>query len=404
MVTNQVDEDKATRCRHELADWLRDQGYVTDPRIDEAFRTVPRHLFLPDTPLEQAYANTRVYTKHAGQTAISAASQPNTIAMQLHQLAVQPGQRIREVGAATGYNAALLAYLVGNTGQVVSLDVDADLVRSARAHLDAAGITNVEVRCQDGALGDPDNTLYDRIVATVGIANLPDAWRDQLAPDGRLVAPLRIAGSAMRSVAFERAGDRWESVDSEWCAFMPLRDSVCADRRRTVELAHESEVILHAYPEQDVQAAAVCGVLAQPAYDVWTGIEFGDNEPLDPVWLWLACALPNAVSRMEIQRNAQETGLVSPMLRWGSMATVEGDSLAYLTMRRGKTGHEMGVIGHGPARRELADRMAAQVAAWAEHRDSPISIAVHPSGIDRPSRTAGVFTLERSNVTVTWRS
>lgn len=117
-------------------------------------RTVPRHVFVPEAPLEDAYANAPVHIKYdTVGTSISCASQPSIVALMLDQLDVQPGQRVLELGAGTGYNAGLLAHLVGENGHVTTLDVDDDLVEGARAHLAAAGITNVEAVTRDGALG-----------------------------------------------------------------------------------------------------------------------------------------------------------------------------------------------------------------------------------------------------------
>lgn len=400
---------EAARLRHTLAEQLREQGHVTDERIDEAIRTVPRHVFVPGASLEGAYANDQLYTKNEGRVMLSAASKPSIVAMQLAQLAADKDQRILEVGAGTGYNAALMGHLVGPGGHVTTVDVDDDLVAGAREHLAEAGVTNVDVFCQDGALGVSSNAPYDRIVATVGTADLAPAWLEQAAPTARLVIPLRIAGSVARSIIFERDGDHWKSLDSELCAFMPLRDSSCTDTRRYVDLTSGGQVVLHAYREQDVDAEAVHGVLDTPAHTAWSGVEFGKAEPLDPVWLWLGLSLPNAVSRMEVQRSAKDSGLVHPMLPWGSMTTVEGDSLAYLTTREGKRGHEMGAIGHGPAGRALAERMVREIATWSDYRSAQITFEFRPNGTSSdPPEAAGpgefVVTRPSGRLTVTWRT
>ncbi len=208
----------ASDLRTKLADLLRDQNTVRTPAVDAALRRVPRHLFLPGVSLKEAYANEAVYTKHddSSSASISAASQPAIVAMMLEQLQLEPGQRVLELGAGTGYNAALMAAIVGEAGHVTTIDIDEDLVDGARKHLAAAGVTNVEVILGDGALGHPEAAPYDRVIATVGAFETPTAWLDQLAPHGRLVVPLRLAGAASRSIIFERdrtagaaAGARW---------------------------------------------------------------------------------------------------------------------------------------------------------------------------------------------------
>jgi protein-L-isoaspartate(D-aspartate) O-methyltransferase len=198
----------ADQLREELTDRLVQHDVIRTVAVEAAFRQVPRHLFLPDVPLERAYANDPVYTKHdAAGVHISAASQPGTVAMMLHQLDAHPGDRILEIGAGTGYNAALIGTIVGETGHVTTIDVDLDLVEDGRAHLAAAGITGVEVVLGDGALGHPAGAPYDRIIATVSAFETPTAWLDQLAPGGRLILPLRLRGTNSRSIAFERAAD-----------------------------------------------------------------------------------------------------------------------------------------------------------------------------------------------------
>jgi protein-L-isoaspartate(D-aspartate) O-methyltransferase len=157
---------------------------------------------LPHAPLEDAYANTVVDVKYdTDGTSISCASQPEIVAIMLERLDARPGERILELGAGTGYNAALLAHLVGETGHVTTIDVDDDLVEGVRAHLAVAGVTNVEALTRDGALGHAEGAPYDRIIATVGAHGIPRAWLDQLAPGGRLVVP---SGSRAASPAPSR--------------------------------------------------------------------------------------------------------------------------------------------------------------------------------------------------------
>jgi protein-L-isoaspartate(D-aspartate) O-methyltransferase len=109
----------------------------------------------------------------------------------LDQLDVQPGQPVLEIGTGTGYNAALLGHLVSETGAVVSVDIDTDLVTDARARLAACGVSQVTVGCGDGGLGWSEHAPYDRIIATVGVRDIAPAWVAQLAPQGRVDPGLR---------------------------------------------------------------------------------------------------------------------------------------------------------------------------------------------------------------------
>lgn len=206
-----------------LVDQLVQRKLIATPSVEAAFRSVPRHLFLPDVPPAQVYQDQAIPTKHDNGQPISSSSQPAIMAIMLEQLAVAPGQRVLEIGAGTGYNAALLANLAGPDGQVVTLDIDADIVGDARSHLAAAGYRHVVVAQHDGALGYPPLAPYDRILLTVGTWDIVPAWREQLAREGRLVLPLTILPGLMLSVALEPVDDEFHSVSALPCGFMPLR-------------------------------------------------------------------------------------------------------------------------------------------------------------------------------------
>src|SRR5712691_4736152 len=168
-----------------LVDQLKRLDCIGTPHVEAAFRAVPRHLFLPGTPLDRVYSDEAIPTKHLDGATVSSSSQPAIMAFMLEQLQLQPGHRVLEIGAGTGYNAALMAHIVGDTGRVVTVDLDEDLVASAREHLAAAGVNHVQVVCGEGGLGCPDGAPYDRIILTVGPSDILPAWREQLKPDGR---------------------------------------------------------------------------------------------------------------------------------------------------------------------------------------------------------------------------
>jgi protein-L-isoaspartate(D-aspartate) O-methyltransferase len=203
----------------ELVRLLIDKGVLTDPLVAEAMTAVPRELFVPRHRPAEAYADKVLVTKWDDSgVAISAASQPAIVAIMLEQLRVEREHTVLEIGAGTGYNAALLGRLAH---RVVTIDIDEDIAGEARAHL--TGEDNVEVRAGDGWAGAPDAAPYDRIELTIGSSDISPAWRDQLADDGLLVLPLWLRIGVQLSVAFWRDGDVLRSETVRDCGFQRLR-------------------------------------------------------------------------------------------------------------------------------------------------------------------------------------
>ncbi|MFF2119285.1 methyltransferase, FxLD system [Kitasatospora sp. NPDC058184] len=399
------------QLRDDLTDRLLDQGAIRTEAVETAFRTVARERFLPGLPLEAAYADNPTYTKTDGSgTQVSAASQPAIVALMLEQLGARRGERVFEAGAGTGVNAAYLATIVGPDGHVVAVDVDDDLVDGARKHLADAGITNADVVLGDGALGHPDGAPFDRIIATVSSNEMPTAWLRQVKPTGRIVLPLRLRGTASRTIAFERGENGWVSVDDQLAVFMPLRGSM-DDARRTVALTHQGDVTLQVHKDQSdaVHADLLLGVLDTERHDVWTGVTIPAGTTYEYQDLWLALTLPNSLMRMGVTGNARERG-VNPMFGWGAMATVDAASLAYLTLRPGppdtdgRKTYETGVIGHGPTGAALADLVTDQIRTWNTGYRSRRPRFELPDTPATADPAAGRFVMDRPHhpITVIW--
>lgn len=259
---------RLTAMRHALVEDLQRRRAITDDRVAAAFAAVPRHVFLPGVEPERVYSDQAILTKVEGGIGLSSSSQPAIMAIMLQQLLVEPGQRVLEIGAGTGYNAALLRDLVEPRGHVTTVDVDDDLVEGARAHLAAAGYPDVAVILGDGGYGYPPNAPYDRIVLTVGAADVLPAWVDQLRPDGLLVLPLQL-GAGMYSAALRKQRDGTLIGESLVpCGFIRLR-GVFASGEREVRLGY-----WHAYvePGPRLDPARLPELLARP----------GGEAPLPP--------------------------------------------------------------------------------------------------------------------------
>src|SRR5690349_18166020 len=127
LVTATADSARADALRHALAEELLSAGSIRSPEVEAAFRAMPRHLFAPDVSLEQAYANDVVRTKSdVHGVTISSISAPWLQAVMLEQARIRPGMRCLEIGSG-GYNAALMAELVGPDGEVTTVDIDPDV-------------------------------------------------------------------------------------------------------------------------------------------------------------------------------------------------------------------------------------------------------------------------------------
>lgn len=350
--------------REALAKRLVDSGHLRSKSTIDAFRTTDRNQFLPGVDLEAAYKEDAFPIKHDGNgEMISCISAPSIVATQLEQLGAEPGDRILEAGAATGYNAALMGKVVSPGGQVWTLDVDQDLVAGASKNLAEAGVDNATAVLADGAAGLPEHAPYDRIIFTVGAGDVPVKILDQLAPGGRLVLPMRIRGSISRSFAFERDGQTWKTVSCEMATFIPLRKGVCDDVYTLVPMAGEGNVRLETFSEQDVDRDALPFVLDQQQTKFYTGVKFRQGSAWEWLYLYLACVLPNGLSRLPGQRPG-----FTPHFGWGSMAALDGASLAYMTIREGEDEKgrywEVGVIGHGEGGTDLAERVVSEMRAW----------------------------------------
>ncbi len=280
-------------ARHRaLIDALRDAGHITTPRVEAAFRAIPRHIFLPNVPLETVYTDDAIPTKKRAGAAISSSSQPTVMAVMLEQLDLQQGQRVLEVGAGTGYNAALMAHIVGDDGRVVAIDIDDDIVADARAHVAAAGVDNVEVVRGDGADGYPDAAPYDRLILTVGAWDIAPAWIAQLKPGGRLLLPLALQGTVQKLVAFERADNHLVSVSVRDGGFMPLRGAWAAPETH-LPLGPEPGLSLGLGSPRAVDADAVYALLAGPGHAWPTPVRAGARDLWGGVSLWLALHAPD---------------------------------------------------------------------------------------------------------------
>lgn len=181
-----MDDTEAERAERErmVALQIEARG-VRDPLVLAAMSKVPRHLFVPAPSRGAAYAD-RPLPIGWEQTI----SQPYVVALMTQALELAPGKRVLEVGTGSGYQAAVLAEI---TPDVYTIEIVPELGRSAAHTLTALGYDSVRARIGDGYDGWPEAAPFDAIVVTAAPGFVPPALVEQLAPNGRLVLPVRDA-------------------------------------------------------------------------------------------------------------------------------------------------------------------------------------------------------------------
>lgn len=155
---------------------------IQDPRVLDVMRAIPRHIFVPPSYHSAAYGDHPLPIGE-GQTI----SQPYIVAMMTELLEPRAEDRVLEIGAGSGYQAAILGKLVR---RVVTIERIPEVAEGARRHLGDLGIHNVELIVGDGTLGYPDEAPYDAIIVTASTPEVPEPLIEQLAEGGRLVAPV----------------------------------------------------------------------------------------------------------------------------------------------------------------------------------------------------------------------
>ena len=396
--------DAAGLLHEHMVRHIIDAGAARTGPVVAALRAVPRHAFLPGVPLDQAYDPARaVITKTAEDGAhLSCASVATLVAAMLEHLQVAPGDHVYECGAGTGYNAALLAELAGPGGAVTSADIDAEVTARAAAALRAAGHGTVRVLTRDGAFGAAEDAPFDRIIATVGVWDIPESWFTQLKPGGRMVLPLRWRGQT-RGIAFSKHNDGVLRSDSVFlCGFVPM---IGQDGERKATIHAEPAIRIHYDIDQAIKPAALDGIFRSPRATTWSGVVVRTDEPVDGIWL-RATATDTAVCRIEATPEAAEAGICNPVIRNLSPALIAASSLAYLTSRRiqGPTARiELGAAGHGPDRQVLAERLCEHILTWNTDRTAKPAITAAPlAGTGRQQPVGGAILKKDCAITVTY--
>lgn len=209
-------DDQARPYAEALVAALKTEGNLSSPLVEAAFKRVPRHRFIDhffrrengdcgaqlqemrpssfpnaDAWLQAIYTNDPLATAYDEEnTATSSSSSPAAMAIMLEESELRPGLRVLEIGTGTGYNAGLLAAIVGSPHQVFTVEIDADLARQAELRLNQVVGSGVTVHAGNGLEGYAPGAPYDRILATGSTSTVPLAWLEQLRPGGIILMNL----------------------------------------------------------------------------------------------------------------------------------------------------------------------------------------------------------------------
>ena len=188
---------------------------ITDPKILEAFRAVPREAFISEEYADLAYGDHPLPIE-AGQTI----SQPYLVALMIKAAEIKPGDKVLEVGAGSGYAAAVISRIAG---KVVAIERQRELVKIAQQRIARLGYDNVKIVEGDGTRGCPEEAPFDAILAAASGSHLPPQWVEQLAEGGRIVMPVGDPGWIQKLVKVTKGpGGNLITEDLGGVRFVPL--------------------------------------------------------------------------------------------------------------------------------------------------------------------------------------
>jgi len=343
--------DPAAPWRAGLVKTLLERGVLTDPAWREAFATVPREVFVPrfvrrargelvhydhaaksETAdfFAAVYSDTSLITRfNAAGVATSSSSQPSLMAIMLDRLDIHKTDMVLEIGAGTGYNAALLTHRLGNEA-VTTIEIDPDLAAQAEQALAHAGF-HPTVVCGNGAEGVPTRAPFDRIIATCGVSRIPAAWITQTKPGGTILANISF-GLITLTVTAE--GTAHGQFDTEPAAFMRLHDEP-ADTTPSLR-----EILARAHGKGTIRRTTIRPALDYPV--------------IHPVIDFLVALILPGLRRTLLPLDPPTSVLVDPVSGSWAKAHADGDAAV--------------VTEHGP--RVLWDELSTVITEW-EHLGQP---------------------------------
>ena len=229
--------------------------YQLDKAIETAFLETPRHLFVRRYKLSEQqewhevnennleehlpllYQNrSLILWQEDNDQRVSTISQPSLVLYMLNLLKLEPGHKVLELGAGSGWNAALMGHIVGTSGHVYSMEIITEIAKSAAENISILGINNVTILEKDAADGYEAESPFDRIVFTAGTFDLPRNLYHQIKQDGLLLVVIKIEGGADNLFLLEKKEECFDSLDSLPCKFVSVTGKYSLDSLNPIYL------------------------------------------------------------------------------------------------------------------------------------------------------------------------
>lgn len=203
--------------KEHLIEYWTSSRIVKDKKIIEAFKKIPREIFVEEERREEAYGDYPLPIGE-GQTI----SQPTTVMIMTQALELKEGHKVLEVGAGSGYQAAIIAEIIGPTGKIISTEILPELVESAKKNIKRLNLKNIQILHLDGSKGYAKEAPYDRIIVTAASPKIPKPLIEQLKENGIIVAPV---GNMLEQVMVKARKKNGKLVEEKLGQFMfvPLK-------------------------------------------------------------------------------------------------------------------------------------------------------------------------------------
>jgi len=201
-----------------LIDYWQSSGIIKDKRVIEAFKAIPREKFIPEEHVKEAYDDYPL-SIGKGQTI----SQPTTVMLMTEALELKEGDKVLEVGAGSGYQAAIIAKIIGSKGKVITTEIILELAEFAQKKIKKLKIKNVKIVNHDGSRGYEKESHYDKIIVTAACPKIPPPLLKQLKNNGILVAPVGPVFLGQSMLKIRKKRNKFEEENLGDFVFVPLK-------------------------------------------------------------------------------------------------------------------------------------------------------------------------------------